>query len=77
LLSLAARSGLSEAGSDVSLQLSAQLAHYVFAQYQAFGLWLMSHYADCCSLGATAFIGPLSLLGLVDRPPASSKTSSS
>jgi oligosaccharide repeat unit polymerase len=69
LLSLAARSGLSEAGSDVSLQLSAQLAHYVFAQYQAFGLWLMSHYADCCSLGATAFIGPLSLLGLVDRPP--------
>jgi len=69
LLSLAARSGLSEAGSDVSLQLTEQLAHYVFAQYQAFGLWLMAHYADCCSLGATAFIGPLSLLGLVDRPP--------
>jgi oligosaccharide repeat unit polymerase len=43
------------------------IAHYLFAQYQAFGIWLSEHYMDCCSGGRYSFAGPASYLGISDR----------
>ena len=69
LLSLALRAGAEDvtAAFDLAAGLTNVLFHYMFAQYEAFGLWLSAHYADCCTFGRYTFVGPASALGLTER----------
>lgn len=69
LASMATRSG--DDAQQTVLQLAGTftgaIAHYLFAQYHAFGVWFSAHYLDCCSGGRLSFAGPLSYLGLSER----------
>jgi len=69
--SLAVRQGVTEydATFDALATLLALLGHYVFAQYETFGRWLMGGFADCCSLGLYTFSGPVAFLDLAERIP--------
>jgi oligosaccharide repeat unit polymerase len=69
MISLVMRQGISEAGAawDAMGDLAYMLSHYLFAQYDAFGQWLETGYAECCTLGLRTFSGPASLLGLTER----------
>lgn len=68
-LSLVTRSGNDNSDNLylAATSFGSTIAHYFFAQYEAFGIWLSSHYLDCCSGGRYSFTGITSLLGLDTR----------
>src|SRR5690606_38309312 len=42
-------------------------AHYLFAQYEAFGVWLAHSATYCCDFGRWTLSGPMDYLGLAPR----------
>ncbi len=56
-------------GAEIGV-LFGPLFHYVLAPFPAFGMWLTESSAIvCCEFGAFSFIGPLDMIGLVERQP--------
>lgn len=69
IISMVVRSGQEapQTAFQIARTFYGGIAHYLFAQYEAFGIWLSEHYMDCCSGGQYSFAGPASYLGISDR----------
>jgi oligosaccharide repeat unit polymerase len=46
------------------------VGNYLFSQFCAFGIWLieLGGAEQCCQFGQVSFIGPISMMGLAERP---------
>ena len=58
-------------GHDINSEgIASVIGNYLFAQYYAFGVWMLDlgGASECCKFGQSSFIGPLSMLGIFERP---------
>lgn len=57
-------------GHDLySIGFTRVIGNYLFAQYHAFGVWILDlgGASECCRFGESSFIGPLSWMGFFER----------